>query len=254
MRALFGAAPRAAYMYAPRATRGGPRAWGWSASLYCHRSLLSVTHARTATPAAVGAPGFAACSLSSPVVVVSMGSPSAPQKSSRRFVLAKGTAGTVAFVLLSSLSRAAARNNLSRTPPMGWMSWEIFRCKVDCMADSANCISEKLYHQQADALVSKGFLSAGYNGIHLDGCWEKQCTTKTCTKSLDGRDPATGALLGSPERFPSGMRNLGEYFHNRSIKYALYTSESKNICGCPYAGSESNEQLDADTFAGWGVE
>jgi len=29
-------------------------------------------------------------------------------------------------------SPALARNNLSRVPPMGWMSWEIFRCNVDC--------------------------------------------------------------------------------------------------------------------------
>jgi alpha-galactosidase len=115
-------------------------------------------------------------------------------------------------------------------------------------------ITHSLCLWQADALVAGGFLAAGYNGIHLDGCWEKQCTTKTCTASLDGRDAATGALVGSAQRFPSGMQNLGEYFHNRSIKYALYTSESRNICGCPYAGSEGHEQLDADTFAEWGVE
>ena len=40
---------------------------------------------------------------------------------------------------------AAARNNLSLTPPMGWMSWEIFRCRIDCAAEPNDCISEKLY-------------------------------------------------------------------------------------------------------------
>ena len=47
------------------------------------------------------------------------------------------------------------------------MSWEIFRCNTDCEKDPANCISERLYHEQADALVSQGFLESGYDAIHM---------------------------------------------------------------------------------------
>lgn len=51
-------------------------------------------------------------------------------------------------VLLSGLALAVAlalpctalENGLARTPPMGWMSWERFRCDVDCEADPRNCI------------------------------------------------------------------------------------------------------------------
>jgi len=64
-----------------------------------------------------------------------------------------------------------ARNNLARTPPMGWMSWELFRCDVNCTTDPENCISEHLYKAQTDSLVSGGFLAAGYTGIHMDDCW-----------------------------------------------------------------------------------
>ena len=32
------------------------------------------------------------------------------------------------------------RNGLALTPPMGWMSWERFRCNVDCDNDPDNCI------------------------------------------------------------------------------------------------------------------
>jgi alpha-N-acetylgalactosaminidase len=31
-------------------------------------------------------------------------------------------------------------NGLARTPPMGWLSWERFRCNTDCKNDPDNCI------------------------------------------------------------------------------------------------------------------
>ena len=35
--------------------------------------------------------------------------------------------------LLASLSAVTARNSLAMTPPMGWMSWEIFRCDIGAL-------------------------------------------------------------------------------------------------------------------------
>jgi len=31
-------------------------------------------------------------------------------------------------------------NGLARTPPMGWMQWERFRCNINCTEDPDNCI------------------------------------------------------------------------------------------------------------------
>ena len=31
-------------------------------------------------------------------------------------------------------------NGLARTPPMGWMSWERFRCNTDCTTYPEDCI------------------------------------------------------------------------------------------------------------------
>lgn len=31
-------------------------------------------------------------------------------------------------------------NGLARTPPMGWLAWERFRCNTDCKNDPENCI------------------------------------------------------------------------------------------------------------------
>ena len=53
---------------------------------------------------------------------------------------------------------------------------------------------------QAKEMVRQGFLQAGYEYIIVDDCW------------LDHkRDPETGKLQPDPDRFPSGMKALGEY-------------------------------------------
>jgi hypothetical protein len=44
-------------------------------------------------------------------------------------------------VLLSLVALVPAlENGLARTPPMGWLAWERFRCNTDCKNDPDNCI------------------------------------------------------------------------------------------------------------------
>ena len=79
------------------------------------------------------------------------------------------TFGLAAMACLGGVGGTAAlANNLSATPPMGFLSWEKFRCNLDCARDPRNCISERLYHEQADALVQGGFAAAGYNRVNVD--------------------------------------------------------------------------------------
>ena len=138
----------------------------------------------------------------------------------------------------------ASAAKLARTPPLGWMSWEIFRCNTNCAADPENCISEHLYKVQADAMVSGGFAAAGYRSIHMDDCWEQK---------VPPRDPVTHRLRGDPARFPSGMKALGDYYHERNLSFAAYTAESDTTCG-GYPASARHEHLDGQTFAEWGVD
>lgn len=42
---------------------------------------------------------------------------------------------SIYFTLCRSLE-----NGLARTPPMGWLAWERFRCNTDCKNDPDNCI------------------------------------------------------------------------------------------------------------------
>jgi alpha-galactosidase len=53
-------------------------------------------------------------------------------------------------------------DNLVLTPPMGWNSWNKFKCDV----------SEKLIMEIADAMVSSGMAAAGYDYVVIDDCWQ----------------------------------------------------------------------------------
>lgn len=116
---------------------------------------------------------------------------------------------------------------------MGWMSWQFFRCEIDCDKHPTACINEALYKSQTDALVSGGYVAAGYNGIHIDDC--VRCASslshaspapmQSLLRSLPSRpllkwmrlnpvrDPLTGRLVPNATRFPSGMQALGDYMH-----------------------------------------
>ena len=76
-------------------------------------------------------------------------------------------------VILSSLANLgySLDNGLARTPPMGWLAWERFRCNTDCDKDPEFCISENLFKQMADMMVLGGYKDAGYDTIIIDDCW-----------------------------------------------------------------------------------
>jgi alpha-N-acetylgalactosaminidase len=45
------------------------------------------------------------------------------------------------FVFICYVAAALSLNNgLARTPPMGFLTWERFRCNRDCANDPDNCI------------------------------------------------------------------------------------------------------------------
>lgn len=91
-------------------------------------------------------------------------------------------------------------------------------------------------------MVSRGYLSVGYEYIIVDDCW--------LSKS---RDPITGKLLPDPERFPSGIKLLADYVHSKGLKFGIYEDYGTLTCG-GYPGSIDHLELDAQTFAEWGVD
>ncbi len=121
-------------------------------------------------------------------------------------------------------------NQLAMTPPMGWNSWNTF----------AGTINETLIKQTADAMLTSGLKSAGYDYVVIDDHWH------------GGRDDA-GRLFPNPEKFPSGMRALSDYLHAAGLKFGIYSDAGTKTCG-GQPGSMGYEEMDAQTFAEWGVD
>jgi hypothetical protein len=118
---------------------------------------------------------------------------------------ARARAPLLPLLLAASLPPRAARaldNGLGATPAMGWSSWNTFRCDI----------SAALILQVADAVVSSGLADAGYRYINVDDCWMRH-----------GRD-AEGHLVVDAEKFPDGMKALGDALHARGLLFGIYSA------------------------------
>lgn len=93
------------------------------------------------------------------------------------------------------------------TPIMGWASWNNYRVHI----------SEDIIKAQADAMVSSGLKNAGYNYINVDDGF------------FGGRDE-NGRIIVHPKRFPSGMKSLAEYIHQKGLKAGIYSDAGINTC------------------------
>ena len=123
----------------------------------------------------------------------------------------------------------AEGDGLALTPPMGWYPWNIFGQEPQ---------NEKLIREIADALVASGMNNAGYAYVGPD---EGICFSRG----------ADGLLTPNLQRYPSGLRGLGDYIHGLGLKYALYTDAGSKTCSTAMPGTKGNEQVDMKSFADW---
>lgn len=132
-------------------------------------------------------------------------------------------------------------NGLLRTPPMGWLAWERFRCNIDCDEDPKNCISERLFMEMADLMAQDGWRDLGYVYLNIDDCW------------IGERDDR-GRLMPDPKRFPHGIAFLADYVHSLGLKLGIY-EDMGNLTCMGYPGTTLDKVvLDAQTFAEWKVD
>lgn len=116
-------------------------------------------------------------------------------------------------------------------PALGWNSWNTFTWDIN----------EALIRETADCFVEQGYQKAGYEYIVIDDCW-----------SLKERDE-NGKLVADPEKFPSGMKALADYIHEKGLKFGMYSCAGTHTCA-GYPGSFEHEFSDAKQFAEWGVD
>jgi alpha-galactosidase len=113
---------------------------------------------------------------------------------------------------------------------MGWNSWNAFGCDVD----------ERKVRGNADALVDSSLKDAGYRYVNVDDCWS-------------AKHRRHGRLVADPRKFPSGIAALADFVHDRGLKLGIYADAGSRTCQ-GYPGSLGHEQVDARTFASWGVD
>ena len=113
-------------------------------------------------------------------------------------------------------------------PPLGWNTWYGYMCKV----------TDADVRAQADLMVQNGMKDAGYEYVNLDDCWQ-------------GKRDGQGVIHGN-SNFPD-MKALGDYIHSKGLKFGVYSSPGPKTCA-GYEGSFGHEELDAQTYASWGVD
>jgi alpha-galactosidase len=131
---------------------------------------------------------------------------------------------------VDSMFPVALAEGLAPTPPMGWNSWNRFGCNVRA----------ELVMEMADAMVDSGMRDAGYRYVNIDDCW-----------LLPDRN-SDGSVQFSPF-FPNGIEEVADYVHERGLKLGIYSDRGAKTCA-GRAGAEGFEELDAQTYAEWGVD
>lgn len=134
----------------------------------------------------------------------------------------------IALFIISNFN--AQETNLAPTPPMGFMTWNYF----------GDNITEQDVKSMADAMVEEDLVELGYDYIFIDDGWQ------------GGRDNRNN-IIPDPEKFPSGIKALADYLHEKDMKLGIYSDAAKLTCA-GYTASLGFEEQDAKTFADWGVD
>lgn len=92
-------------------------------------------------------------------------------------------------------------------------------------------------------MVSMGFHELGYEYVNIDDCWQIK----------DHRDNVTGKLIPDTSKFSDGISGLADTVHGMGMKIGIYSSAGTLTCA-GYEASIEHEEIDASTFAEWGID
>uniref|UniRef100_A0A8C1GZE6 Alpha-galactosidase n=1 Tax=Cyprinus carpio TaxID=7962 RepID=A0A8C1GZE6_CYPCA len=112
---------------------------------------------------------------------------------------------------------------------------------TSALDNGLNCIREELFMEMADVMVKVGWKDAGCEFVCIDDCWPSH------------KRDTQGRLQTDPKRFPSGIKKLADYVHAKGLKLGIYADIGTSTCA-GYPGSLGYYDIDAKTFADWGVD
>ncbi|EHO39684.1 Alpha-galactosidase, NEW1 domain-containing protein [Caldithrix abyssi DSM 13497] len=126
-------------------------------------------------------------------------------------------------------------NQIALTPPMGWNSWNVWGLSVT---------QERVY-AAARAFVEKGLVNHGWQFVNIDDGWEIIGSSDEAKRHPNGE-------IRTNKKFPD-IKRLADDIHALGLKLGIYSSPGPLTCG-GYTASYGYEELDAQTFARWGVD
>ncbi|KAL4435858.1 hypothetical protein ABPG77_000620 [Micractinium sp. CCAP 211/92] len=110
------------------------------------------------------------------------------------------------------------------------VSWNAFGISID----------ENIIKSTAQRMIDLGLRDVGYTYLNLDDAWSEPVR-------VDGK------LIGNRATFPSGIKALADYVHSKGLKFGIYGDAGAFTCA-GFPGSRGYEEVDAQTFAEWGVD
>ncbi|KAK4246835.1 family 27 putative glycoside hydrolase [Corynascus novoguineensis] len=124
--------------------------------------------------------------------------------------------------------------NTGRLPAMGWNSWNEYHCDIN----------ESVFLTTAQKLIDTGLADLGYVYVNIDDCW---------SDNEKRRDANTQEIIPDYARFPRGISGLADEIHSMGLKVGIYSDAGTGTC-LNYPGSLGYENIDAHTFASWGID
>ena len=164
--------------------------------------------------------------------------------------------GSLAFAAGARADTVAANTDapVAATPPMGFNNWARFQCLPQAPLDGRDRAGygfQDFMLDQGKALVSTGLAKAGYRTVVVDDCWME--------RGEDGRLRGI-SYWGSykhPSKQPGFDRDLTGYMdalHRMGLKGGVYNTSGKTTCQLVAAGEADHQDIDAASYARWGVD
>lgn len=126
-------------------------------------------------------------------------------------VLVALVAATVASACTGAVTATAQPGGVDQRPVMGWSSWSFLRFGLNSTEIEA----------EAQALVTSGLASAGYDYVNIDDGWYQ------CPGSQGPNVDQYGRWLVDDSEFPNvdsenGIQAVADYVHSLGLKFGIY--------------------------------
>lgn len=110
-----------------------------------------------------------------------------------------------AIVLVASPGLAVGvSGGIGRLPAMGWNSWNEYACDI----------SEEVFLETGELMVSLGLRDLGYEYVNIDDCWSDK---------EKKRDEETKRIVVDSLKFPRGISYVADEIHKLGLKVGIYS-------------------------------